>query len=541
MEMKKGKIDFVNGPCPIIPRKLPVQNIILRLRRREIIGCQYPGTQVLTKRKFYQNVFPNYTVLNAEKPPCFLRKFSPDGKYLLAFSADLTSIEIYKYQGPSAAAELLVGCKGEFIGHKNDNASFHIRNNIFHKFFKKKRVINIIDSDERLNRECCLFTDDSRYVIVGSVRHISDELRPHFYQIYSNNEALAPTPISPLEDYCIYLVDIKTGQFCDYRRFVADKIYLSYNQGVYLYKEILAVLSVQHQTIHIFQVIDGLFVDIRKIGRFCLEDESYIVASTAYPDINTRPFKDKTTNTLKHKLLAHLYKRAANVSKTTGSPYELRRFYQCFEKLNSLRMSKMQLLDRKHILIRYVSEDIATLQIIEPQVYSALFVVYDMVSAKIIDAYDNNSSHMRTLFEKFNDSFRNADTPYMRSPLNNIYHRLIHQRYKLPTKRLLSQLPISAQSYSSSPYLDLSLFYYDEKIVQMIDRPTSCVGSPVRFYARDSELLRFCMRFGILGERTTPVYARRLVALAFHPTDPFAISVQLVNTEYITSFHFRHV
>lgn len=37
--------------------------------------------------------------------------------------------------------------------------------------------------------------------------------------------------------------------------------------GLYLYKDILAVLSVQHQTIHIFQLADGLFINVRTIGR----------------------------------------------------------------------------------------------------------------------------------------------------------------------------------------------------------------------------------------------------------------------------------
>ena len=61
-----------------------------------------------------------------------------------------------------------------------------------------------------------------------------------------------------------------------------------------------------------------------------------------------------------------------------------------------------------------------------------------------------------------------------------------------------------------------------------------------RFYARDSGLLKFRMYAGMLG-RTPPVVARRLVAFTFHPTDPFAISVQRTNAEYIVSFHVRHV
>lgn len=216
MAEKEGKIEFVTLPCPISPRKICSQNIVLRLRRRETIGCPYPGTHVLNARQFYQNVFPNFTVVNVEKPPCFLRKFSPDGRYLIAFSADQTSIEVYEYQGASAASDLLADLKGEYVGHKNDDRTFHIRNNIFKKFFKVtivtilyflnfqfcdtnvdlvlflkqikkclqvKWVVNVVQSNEQLNRECSLFTDDGRYVIAGSAAHIPHELRPHFYQV----------------------------------------------------------------------------------------------------------------------------------------------------------------------------------------------------------------------------------------------------------------------------------------------------------------------------------------------------------------------
>lgn len=206
-----GKIEFVSEPCPIKPRKIIPQNIVIRLCKRETFGCPHPGTHVLNVRQFYQNVFPNFTIVNVEKPPCFLRKFSPDGKYLLAFSADQTSIGIYEYRGASAAADVLAGCKGDYIGHNSDERSFNIRSNIFNKFFKVtathkhlsnssemfeqrdkliflfllqiRWIVNVFQSNEQLNRECSLFTDDGRYVIVGSAAHIPDELRPHFYQV----------------------------------------------------------------------------------------------------------------------------------------------------------------------------------------------------------------------------------------------------------------------------------------------------------------------------------------------------------------------
>jgi len=73
--------------------------------------------------------------------------------------------------------------------------------------------------------------------------------------------------------------------------------------------------------------------------------------------------------------------------------------------------------------------------------------------------------------------------------------RLIQQRFKQTilsaryggpteaTKRLLAQLPISAQSYSSSPYLDLSLFSYDDKWVSVMERPKACGEHPIRYTA----------------------------------------------------------
>ncbi|XP_014609784.1 PREDICTED: DET1 homolog [Polistes canadensis] len=556
MAEKNGKIEFVTEPFPIKPRKFGPQNIVVRLRRRETFGCPYPGTHVHNARQFYQNVFPNFTIMNVEKPPCFLRKFSPDGKYLIAFSADQTSIEVYEYRGASAAADLLADIEGEYIGHKNDDVNINIRSNVFSRFFKAKWTINVVQCNQQLNRECSLFTDDCRYVIVGSAAHIPDELRPHFYQIYSNNEALTPNPRSPLEDYTLHLVDIRDGKLCHIRHFKVDKIYLSHNQGLYLYKDVLAVLSVQHQTIHVFKILNGMFIYIKLIGRFCMGDETYLFSFGAWRGVNYRSFRDTRINSLKHKLLVFLYRRAEYISNTTNDPYELRRFYQYFDQLNALRMWKMQLLDANHILIRFASEEVATLQANEPNAQPALLVVYNMETAKILAVYDNASTQLLTQFENFSDFFRNArmstDCQYMCSPSNNIYARLMQQRFKQTivsaryggiteaTKRLLAQLPICAQSYSSSPYLDLSLFCYDDKWVSMMERPKASGEHPIRFYARDSGLLKFKMYAGMFG-RTAPTAARRLVAFIFHPTDPFAISVQRTNAEYIVSFHIRHI
>ncbi|KAI5090943.1 DET1-like isoform X1 [Silurus meridionalis] len=59
------------------------------------------------------------------------------------------------------------------------------------------------------------------------------------------------------------------------------------------------------------------------------------------------------------------------------------------------------------------------------------------------------------------------------------------------------------------------------------------------FYARDSGLLKFKIQAGLLG-RPINHAVRRLVAFTFHPFEPFAISVQRTNAEYVVNFHMRH-
>ncbi|XP_014661580.1 PREDICTED: DET1 homolog isoform X2 [Priapulus caudatus] len=546
----------------LAPRKITNQNIIFRLRRRETDVAR-AGTEFLVARSFHQNVFPNFTVVNVEKPPCFLRKFSPTGRYFIAFSSDQTSLEIYEYQGAAVAEHMLLGVDGECTAEGTDQRSIDIRSNIFERFFRLAHTTPVAThTGEHLNRECSLFTDDGCHVIVGCAMYVPDDPYPHFYDMYQNNESVSPSQRSPLEDYALHLIELSSGTLCDSRRFRCDKIFLSHNQGLYLYKDTLAVLSVQHQTIHIFQVsAKGCFIDVRTIGRFCYEDDPLVLAA-AYPQMRTgsgsrinassssRSYREATINCLKHRLLVHLYRR----SQATGEPSELRRFFQHFDQFRNLRMWKMQLLDESHLLIKYGSEDVVTLRTADPNSQPSFFVVYNMATTRVVGVYENTSERLLELFENFSDMFRNASLHAAfctSSASSNIHARVIQQRFKQTIinakfggqteaiRRLLAQLPISSQSYSSSPYLDLSLFSYDDKWVSVMERPKGCGDHPIRFYARDSGLLKFKIHAGVLG-RNAPPTARRLVAFTFHPHDPFAISVQRTNAEYVVNFHIRH-
>ncbi|XP_055550741.1 DET1 homolog [Wyeomyia smithii] len=541
-------------------RRLRSQNIVHRLRYREMgLSVKSPQHSV---REFYQNVYPNLTVVNVEKPPCYLRKFSPDGRLLIAFSSDQASLEIYQYMGCSAAASLFQESEDTelIMNDGTGGRSYDIRSQIFDRLFKLRHIVNMENNEKQLNRECSLFTNDGRYVIIGAAVFIPEENRPHFYELYTNNEAIKPTASCPLEDFTLYIIDLHNGRISDSKDFKVDKIILSHNQGVYLYNDTLAILSIQHQTVYIYSIAEGTFIMERTIGRFCCPDESYLycigtTGGRSGSNTNLRAFREPTINSLKHRMLVFLFHQAKVKVDTEEDKLALRKFYRRFDEYRNLRMWKMQLLDDDHLLIKYASEDVVTLKTIEPNNHSSMFVIYHIWKNRIIGIYGNQSQDLLYLYENFCDSFRNANlahqTQFTCSPSNNIYSNLIHQRFKQTmigargggvqeaTKRILAQLPISAQSYSSSPYLDLSLFSYDDKWVSAMERPKACAEFPIRFFARDSGLLKFRIYAGVQNQQASSS-SRRLVAFTFHPTEPFAISVQRINTDYIANFHIRH-
>lgn len=539
---------------PLKPRKIPNQNIVYRLRQREI-NRKKVATDFHVGRSFHQNVFPNFTVVNVEKPPCFLRKFSPDGQFFIAFSADQTSLEIFRFNGAQAGGDLLQKISGSRPDLADEEAS-NVRADLFSCYFRHTHTVNVAPSGEHLNRECSLFTDDGKYVVVGSACYIPSEPHPFFFDVYRNNESVSPNPRSPLEDYSLHIIDLHTGLLSDTRKFQCDKIFLSHNQGLYLYHNTLAVLSVQQQTIYIFQITpEGTFIDVRTIGRFCYEDDAlFLSAVRPSPNTNSqtyRPYRDPCINSLKHRLLTFLWRRAHK----DGTPEAMRHFYKYFDCIRWLRMWKIQLLDEEHLLIKCASEDVVTLRVQDPNSQPSFFVVYNMVSTEVIAVFENTSEDLLELFENFSDLFRNATLhapiQFTCSASSNIHARQIHRRFKHTiinakyggqleaVKRLLAQLPISSQSYTSSPYLDLSLFSYDDKWVSVMERPKICGDYPIKFYARDSGILRFKIYPGLLT-RSSSSSARRLVAFTFHPYEPFAISVQRTNTEYVVNFHVRH-
>lgn len=149
----------------------------------------------------------------------------------------------------------------------------------------------------------------------------------------------------------------------------------------------------------------------------------------------------------------------------------------------------------------YASEDVCSLRAQDPNSQPSFFVVYDIASAQVVEVYDGASDDLLTLYENFCDLLRypasvsdcETVSSFASSPSTNVHARQAHERFKYSitsaryggrteaVRRVLAQLPISAQSYSTSPFLDLSLFSYDDKWVSAMERPKACGDHPIRY------------------------------------------------------------
>ena len=485
----QSRSDVIDTYLDVFPcRRLASQNIVHRLASRQTaLDCHAQAYR--RQRSLYQCIVPNHTESHVQVPPGYLRKFSPNGRHLVAFSSDQKSVLIYDYLGAGASNNL----------YSRDVRSEQLKMMFFDQFFTLRYLISAPAIHENLNRECSIFTEDCQYVIVGSSGYIQDDPYPSFHEIFRGNEDISPQVQFRMEDYTLHIVDMLGGFVTDSYQFKCDKIQLAHNQGLSLCGSKLAILSIQHQTIHLFQINAGTFVPLHQVGRFCYPDGNAIY-NRAEADISMgeemhHPSHEKWFSSLKQRLLCWLLRRAEALSTPTNRMH-LVKYFQRFDDVASLRMWKMQLLSNHQVLIKYAKEDTVTNKLNDPISQPALIVIYNLETTEIEAVYENTSEELLQIYEHHEDSFRvpvshslNYD---ISSISNNTHARTLHTKFKdtitnakfggrrEAVRRLLGQLPICCQCHSSSPYLDLSLFNYDEKWVSAVERPKQCGDSPVK-------------------------------------------------------------
>ncbi|KAJ1995477.1 acid phosphatase det1, partial [Coemansia thaxteri] len=218
-------------------------------------------------------VYPNRTLYNAETPDCFFRRFTPDGKYLVAFNRNLSGLLVFRVLTASASPHQLANTTAAAAAA---TAAAADGKSEFWHFFQLAWSQTFTAANESLHRDLCLVTADNRYIIAVRLRRVD--------LANASANSLGRTPPAPpntltcikaLEDITVLVIDIHSGRLVDSREYLSDIIYLSGHNGVSLYEDRLCLLSLKHQCLRILRIgADGRLTNLYDIGWNTREDDA---------------------------------------------------------------------------------------------------------------------------------------------------------------------------------------------------------------------------------------------------------------------------
>ncbi|CAO3672634.1 unnamed protein product [Umbelopsis ramanniana] len=200
------------------------------------------------------------------------------------------------------------------INAGQDDWQLKLEDDVFSRYFQFLYHSEIIQEPRHsLCKEFCLVSTDHQYMILASSapsRCTSAESRQYLCSLNS---------ISTLMDTIFYSVDIQTGQVVDTLCFQNDYILLPQHAGVSLFRNLFAVMSVQNQTIHLFQIMGtGCLRKLRSIGWFNNEDEESLLRQHIAKETAFRENQEGVLKMYEH----HGLKRTASMAELDQSPRE---------------------------------------------------------------------------------------------------------------------------------------------------------------------------------------------------------------------------
>ncbi|KAK3017367.1 hypothetical protein RJ639_005554, partial [Escallonia herrerae] len=219
--------------------------------------------QIHSARRFYENIVPTFTVFDVECPDHSFRKFTDDGKYLVSFSRNQQDVIVYR------PAWLSFSCKGEDC----NTLDLPPKAKKFESFFTQLYSVPLASSSDVICKDFFLYLECNQFgLFATSTTQIHDAP--------AIGGAIQGVP--SIEKITFHLLRLDDGSILDERVFHNDYVNLPHNSGVFLYDDLLAIVSLRYQRIHILQIRDsGNLVDIREIGEFCREDDELFLNSNA--------------------------------------------------------------------------------------------------------------------------------------------------------------------------------------------------------------------------------------------------------------------
>ncbi|KAL4351229.1 hypothetical protein GQ457_06G003860 [Hibiscus cannabinus] len=505
-------------------------NVASRVFERQI-RTPAPGTSVHCARRFYENLVPRFTIYDVECPDHSFFKFTDDGQYFVSFSKNRQDLIVYRPKW------LSYSCNVEDCDDAHELPPQAKR---FESFFTQLYVQSLASCNELICKDFFLYMESTQFgIFATSTAQIQDAR--------AADGAILGVP--SFEKITIHLLRLQDGVKLDEKVFHNDCVNFTHNMGAFLYDDLLAVVSLRYQTIHILQIRDsGNLVDVRAIGAYCREDDELFINSSSQLSGNRGDLVDNGINHdqpnsnhsflsgIKQRLLSFIFREiwSEETDQTQRVQCLKKKFYFHFQDYVDLVILKVQFLDRHHLLIKFGSVDIGGSR--NTDQLPAFFAVYNMETTEIVAFYLNAAEKLYLLFERFCDHFHatSINSMYMNfisSHSNNIHalEQLKCMKNKATSasqfvKKMLSSLPLNCQSMSPSPYFDQSLFRFDEKLISATDRPRQSTDHPIRFISRrQPNLHNFKIKtgpeFGSADGRS-----KRYSHFLFHPFLPLALS-----------------
>ncbi|XP_050365203.1 light-mediated development protein DET1 [Argentina anserina] len=506
-------------------------NVASRIFHRQM-SSPPPGTAVHHARRFYENLVPNFTLYEVECPEHLFRKFTDDGQYLICFCRNYQRVIVYR---PSW---LSYSCRGEC-----NCSDLPPKARRFESFFTQLYSVSLTSSNELICKDFFLYMESNHYGLFATSTAQIHDATPLGGAVVS---------VPSIEKITFHLLRLDDGVVLDQRSFHNDFINLAHNSGAFLYDDLLAIVSLRYQTLHILQIRDsGNLVDVRAIGTYCREDDELFLNS------HVQNIQDTTVacfhSGLKQRLLSFIFRGMWN--EETDSTLRVqslkKKFYFHFQDYVDLIIWKVQFLDRHHLLIKFGSVEGVISR--NTDLHPAFFAVYNMETTEIIAFYQNSADELYLLFEQFYDHFhatsRNSYAmKFLSSHSNNTHAReqLRCVKNKASSslqfvKKMLASLPLNCQSQSPSPYFDQSLFRFDEKLISATDRHRQSTDHPIKFILRRQP---YALKFKIKpGPESGSIDSRtkKISSFLFHPFLPLAVSIQqtLYLQPAVVNIHFR--
>lgn len=518
-------------------------NVTARLFERQICTPS-PGTSIHRARRFYENIVPSYTVYDVECPDHSFRKFTDDGLYLVSFSRNHQDLIVYR------PTWLSFSCKDEDC----DIHDLPSKARKFESFFTQLYSVTLASSGELICKDFFLYMESNQFGLFATSTAQIHDAPP-------TGGAIQGVP--SVEKITFHLLRLEDGAILDERVFHNDYVNLAHSVGAFLYDDLLAIVSLRFQRIHILQIRDsGDLVDVRAIGEFCREDDELFLNSNSQVLVNHvgngfhHGLPDPETSFLsgiKQRLLSFIFRGIWNeeTDQTMRVQCLKKKFYFHFQDYIDLIIWKVQFLDRHHLLIKFGSVDGGVSR--NADSHPSFFAVYNMETTDILAFYQNSADELYFLFELFSDHFHVSSRSslhmnFMSSHSNNI-HALEQLRctknkatsFPQFVKKMMASLPFSCQSQSPSPYFDQSLFRFDEKLISAIDRHRQSTDHPIKFISRRQlNILKFKIKPGPEAG-STDGRTKKICSFLFHPILPLAISVQqtLFLQASVVNIHFR--